>query len=89
MRVALLAAFAILTIAMPAHGRVSRGSAPTFEGADWREVLEKVPCGYVTRDGRDLKIAAKLVVSDKTFQNPTITEEDRIKELEKRCLPKH
>jgi hypothetical protein len=89
MRVTLLAALAVLAITTPSHGRLLRGSAPTFEGADWREVLAKVPCGYVTKDGKYLKIAAKLVVGDKTFQNPTITEEDQIKELEKRCFPKH
>jgi hypothetical protein len=89
MRVTLLVGLAVLVMGMPANARLLHGSVPTFEGANWREVLEKVDCGYVTKDGRDLKIAAKLAVDGKTFQNPTITEEDRIKELEKRCFPKH
>jgi hypothetical protein len=70
------------------QARFLHGSIPTFEGANWHEVLERVACQYVTRDGKDLTIAAKLVVDGKTFQNPTITEEGQIKELEKRCFPK-
>jgi hypothetical protein len=88
MRATLLVGLAVLAITTPANGRLfhgGNGGVPTFEGANWREVLEKVEW----LDGRDLKIATKLVVDGKTFQNPTITEEDRIKELEKRCFPKH
>ena len=73
MRATLLVGLAVLAITTPANGRLlhgGNGGVPTFEGANWREVLEKVDCGYVTKDGRDLKIAAKLVVDGKTFQNP-------------------
>jgi hypothetical protein len=84
-----LALFAAALFMAVAFGGWTHGSAPTFEGANWHEVLEKVPCQYVTKVGKDLKIAVTLVVDGKTFKNPTITEEDRIKELEKRCFPKH
>jgi hypothetical protein len=56
-------------------GGWTHGIQTTFKGKNWHEVIEKVPCQFVTRAGDDLKIAA-------------ITEEDRIKELEKRCFPK-
>jgi hypothetical protein len=59
-----------------------------FEGKTWNEALAKVPCKDVAKDDKDLKITGTVVVDGKSFQNPTITEEDRIKLLEKRCFPK-
>jgi uncharacterized GH25 family protein len=65
------------------------GSAPTFEGKTWKEALEKVPCQNVAKDGKNLKITATIVVDGKPFPNPTITKEDLIEPLDKRCFPKH
>ena len=82
---------AILIIASPTHALLLRGGSgtiPTFEGGTWHEVLEQVACQYVTKVGKDLKIAARLIVDGKTFENPTITEESRVKEVERRCFPK-
>jgi hypothetical protein len=83
-----VSASVVFFMAVTSAQALLHGSIPTFEGANWHEVLERVACQYVTRDGKDLTIAAKLVVDGKTFQNPTITEEGQIKELEKRCFPK-
>jgi len=69
----------------PILGGILHGSTPTFEGVNWHEVLEKVQCQYVTKEGKDFKIAAKLIVAGQTFENPTITEEGQIKELERKC----
>jgi hypothetical protein len=84
-----LAVFASALLMVPVLGGWTHGSPPTFEAANWHEVLEKIPCQYVTKAGKDLKIAVKIIVDGKTFQNPTITEEERIRELDKRCFPKH
>jgi hypothetical protein len=65
---------------------LTHGSAPpTFEGKLGMKVLEKVPCQLVTMVGQDFKISATLVVDGKIFKNPTITEEVRLRELERKC----
>jgi hypothetical protein len=77
----------ILVISLPVMlGGWIHGSAPDrFEGANWFEVLQKVPCQDIAKDGRDIRITAVLIVDGKTFEDPVIKEEDRIKELERRC----
>jgi hypothetical protein len=45
MRATLLVGLAVLAITTPANGRLlhgGNGGVPTFEGANWREELEKV-----------------------------------------------
>jgi hypothetical protein len=64
------------------------GSA-SFEGATWKAALEKVPCPNVMKDGKDLKISGTVIVDGERFSNPTITKEDLIEPVDKRCFPKH
>jgi hypothetical protein len=64
-------------------------SIPNFEGDTWREALEKAPCDIISQVGDDLQIKnAVIVVKKKSFRDPLITEEDRIKPVDKRCFPK-
>ena len=78
-----------LVIVAVSGGGWIHGSAPIFKGANWHEVLEKVPCQYVMKAGKDIKINATLVVDDKSYPSPTITEPYLIHELDKRCFSKH
>jgi hypothetical protein len=70
-------------------GGWTHGSAPSFEGATWKEALAKVPCEDVAKDGKFLKIAAIIVVDGEKSSDPVITKEDLIEPLDKRCFPKH
>jgi hypothetical protein len=84
------AAAITLLLTSSADARLLRGGdgMPTFEGPNWHDVLEKVPCQLVTKDGKGLEIAARLIVDGKTFDNPTITDRVRVKDVEGRCFPK-
>jgi hypothetical protein len=71
-------------------GGFTHGIAPvTYEGATWNEALAKVPCKDVAKDGKNLKITGIIVVDGKQFPNPTISKEDQVEPLDKRCFPKH
>jgi len=85
-RIALLAT--LLVVVATVSG-LTHGGAPIFKGATWHEVLDKVPCQYVVKVGKDLKINATLVVDRKSYPNSTVTEPGVIDELDKRCFPKH
>jgi hypothetical protein len=78
---------ALLMAGTSAQARFPRGSAP-YDGKTWNEALAKVPCPNVAKDGKDLKIDGTVIVDGKSFPNPVITEEDRIKPLDKRCFSK-
>ncbi|WP_298106331.1 hypothetical protein [Bradyrhizobium sp.] len=71
----------------------SSPSLPRFEGKDLREILKEVPCDKITKDGRDFKIAAILVVDhgkeQETLTQPVISQEDQIREIEKHCPEGH
>jgi len=69
-------------------GGWTHGSA-AIEGATWREALAKVPCQDVAKDGKDLKISVTVIVNGEQFPNPTITKEDLIELLDKKCSLKH
>jgi hypothetical protein len=85
-RIALLAS--VLLMVGTSAQAVLHGSRPAFEGKTWKEALEKVQCQYVTKVGNDLKIAGLVIVDGMSFPNPTITKDDLIDPLEKRCFPK-
>jgi hypothetical protein len=78
----------LLIVAVSVSGW-THGSAPSFKGANWHDVQDKVPCQYVAKVGKDLKINATLVVDGKSYPNPTVTEPGVIDELDKMCFPKH
>lgn len=77
-----------LLIALVSGGFTHGVAVPTFEGGDWREALAKVPCTNVAKAGKDLKITGIVVVDGKRFPNPTITKEDLIEPVDKRCFPR-
>jgi hypothetical protein len=91
MRVSRLAVLAgVLIIAVTsAQARLLRGSVPRFEGTNWHQALEQVPCQSITEVGSVLKISGTIIVAGQSFENPTITDEGQIKVLEKRCFLKH
>jgi|GraSoi_2013_40cm_1033754.scaffolds.fasta_scaffold302872_1 hypothetical protein len=86
-QIALLASV-LLIVVTSAQARMLHGSRPAFEGKTWKEALEKVQCQYVTKVGNDLTIAGLVIVDGMSFPNPTITKDDLIEPLEKRCFPK-
>jgi hypothetical protein len=63
----------------------------TVEAKTLREALEKIPCSYISKDGRDLKIAGLSVIANGKSQPMPIvvTKEDEIESIEKRCSLKH
>ena len=65
----------------------------TFQGKSLREILEKVPCDLITRQGHDFKVNAILVVEKEkekeTLTDPLISDESQIKEIEQHCPQKH
>jgi hypothetical protein len=71
------------------------GSAPlhTYEGKDLHEVLEKLPCDLIIKDGTDFKVKAVLVIDEgkgkKTLPEPVIRDQGEIKEIEHHCSEKH
>lgn len=87
-RLAILAAapFIVVLLGGFMRGGFAATPTPTFEGADWREVLLKVPCELVAKDRRELKVNAVLIIGRQTFNEPVIREENQIRELDRRCF---
>jgi hypothetical protein len=83
------APFMILALGGLMRGGLVTIPMPTFEGANWPEVLLKVPCDLVAKDGKDLKVNAALIVGGHIFSQPIIREEKQIRELDRRCFQKH
>jgi hypothetical protein len=62
------------------------GNPPaTFQGKNWHDALEQVPCNLVAKDGEVIKINATLIVDGKTFQNPISAEESQVRQAEALC----
>jgi hypothetical protein len=80
---------ALFLAATSADARLLHGGSATFEGKTWEEALAKLPCQSISKDGKDLKISATLVVDGTAYQNPAITKEDLIKPVDRRCFSKH
>jgi hypothetical protein len=87
-RLAVLASVLFMAVT-PAQARFPHGSAPRFEGANWHQALDQVPCQSITKVGSDLQINGTIIVAGQSFPNYAITDEGQIKMVEKRCFPKH
>jgi hypothetical protein len=77
-----------LLMALILGGWIHGSAVATFEGKTWKEALATVPCQNVTKDGKDLKISGTVIVDGNQFPSPTITKDDLMDPLEKRCFPR-
>ncbi len=68
---------------------IGQGSA-VIKGRTLDEALTRVPCRFISKKGKDLEISGvPIIVNEKAEANPlTLTKDDEIKSIEKRCFSK-
>jgi hypothetical protein len=60
--------------------------AQAIEGANWEEVLNRVPCERVKKnDNGSWSVAGTIIIQGARFDSPTVSEQERSNILEKHC----